>query len=108
MDMMYMPDAVDAIIRLMEAPAEQLLDRNAFNVSAMSVCPEDFEKALQKHMPDFKLLFEVDPVRQTIAESWPNSIDTTNAREQWDFSPEYNLEKMTADMLEKLKTKAEV
>lgn len=106
MDMMYMPDAVDAIIRLMEAPAENLIHRNAFNVSAMSVCPEDFEKAIQAHIPEFTLDFEVDPIRQTIAESWPNSIDTIQARKEWDFSPEYTLEKMTADMLQKLKEKS--
>ena len=106
MDMMYIPDAVEAIIRLMEAPVNQLINRNAFNVSAMSVCPEDFEKSIQKHIPDFKLSFEVDPVRQSIAESWPNSIDTTCARKEWNFSPKYTLERMTADMLEKLNKKS--
>lgn len=106
MDMMYMPDAVDAIIRLMEAPSENLIHRNAFNVSAMSVRPENFEKAIQAHIPEFSLDFEVDPIRQAIAESWPNSIDTIQARKEWDFSPEYTLEKMTADMLEKLKKKS--
>lgn len=106
MDMMYMPDAVEAIIRLMEAPVNQLINRNAFNVSAMSVCPEDFEKSIQKHIPEFKLSFEVDPVRQSIAESWPNSIDTTCARKEWNFSPKYTLERMTADMLEKLNKKS--
>lgn len=105
MDMMYMPDAVEAIVQLMEAPAEQLVHRNAFNVSAMSVCPEDFEKAIQAHLPDFKLSFKVDSVRQTIAESWPNAIDTTAAQIEWGFSPNYTLEKMTADMLEKLNVK---
>ena len=105
MDMMYMPDAVEAIVQLMEAPAEQLVHRNAFNVSAMSVCPEDFEKAIQAHLPDFKLSFKVDSVRQTIAESWPNAIDTTAAQTEWGFSPNYTLEKMTADMLEKLSVK---
>ncbi|MFL2079672.1 L-threonine 3-dehydrogenase [Marinilactibacillus psychrotolerans] len=106
MDMMYMPDAVEAIIRLMEAPVNQLINRNAFNVSAMSVCPEDFEKSIQKHIPEFKMSFEVDPVRQSIAESWPNSIDTTCARKEWNFSPKYTLERMTADMLEKLNKKS--
>ncbi|WP_208559181.1 NAD-dependent epimerase/dehydratase family protein [Marinilactibacillus kalidii] len=105
MDMMYMPDAVDAIIALMEAPSEKLIHRNAFNVSAMSVCPEDFEQAIQAHMPAFKLSYDVDPIRQTIAESWPNAIDTTKAREEWQFDTQYSLDRMTADMLEKLKTK---
>lgn len=105
MDMMYMPDAVNAIIQLMEAPGEQLVHRNAYNVSAMSVAPEDFEQAIKAHMPEFKLTFDVDPIRQSIAESWPNAIDTTVASKEWGFSPKYNLEKMTADMLDQLKKK---
>ncbi|GEN49593.1 L-threonine 3-dehydrogenase [Alkalibacterium pelagium] len=105
MDMMYMPDAVDLIIQLMEAPSDQLVNRNAYNVSAMSIAPEDVEKAIQKHLPDFKLSYDVDPVRQGIAESWPNAIDTTAAQEEWGFSPKYDLEKMTEDMLKQLKNK---
>lgn len=108
MDMMYMPDAVEAIIRLMEASSEQLKHRNAYNVSAMSIAPEDVAKAIQKHMPDFTLTYEVDPVRQSIAESWPNAIDTTCARQEWNFDPIYTLEKMTADMLKKLSNKISV
>lgn len=108
MDMMYMPDAVEAIIHLMEAPSEQLMHRNAYNVSAMSIAPEDIAKAIQKHMSDFTLTYEVDPIRQGIAESWPNAIDTTCAREEWGFDPIYNLEKMTTDMLEKLSNKISV
>lgn len=105
MDMMYMPDAVDLIIQLMEAPSDQLINRNAYNVSAMSIAPEDVAAAIQKHQPDFKLSYDVDPVRQGIAESWPNAIDTTAAQEEWGFSPQYDLEKMTADMLKQLKNK---
>lgn len=105
MDMMYMPDAVDLIIQLMEAPSDQLVNRNAYNVSAMSIAPEDVEQAIQKHLPDFKLSYDVDPIRQGIAESWPNAIDTTSAQEEWGFSPKYDLEKMTEDMLKQLKNK---
>lgn len=105
MDMMYMPDAVDLIIQLMEADSDQLTHRNAYNVSAMSIAPEDVEKAIQKHQPGFKLSYDVDPVRQGIANSWPNAIDTSAAQEEWGFSPKYDLEKMTADMLSKLKVK---
>lgn len=105
MDMMYMPDAIHAIIALMEAPSEQLIHRNAYNVSAMSIAPEDVEKAIQKHQPDFKVTYEVDPIRQGIAESWPNAIDTTIAKEEWGFSPQYDLDKMTEDMLAQLKKK---
>ncbi|MFO8069883.1 MAG: L-threonine 3-dehydrogenase [Alkalibacterium sp.] len=105
MDMMYMSDAVDLIIQLMEAPSEQLKYRNAYNVSAMSVAPEDIEREIQKHIPEFKLTYDVDPVRQAIAESWPNAIDTSAAQEEWGFSPQFDLEKMTTDMLEQLKNK---
>ncbi len=83
MDMMYMPDAIQAIIQLMEADPSKLIHRNAFNVSAMSVAPEDFEKAIQKHIPEFVLDYNVDPVRQKIAESWPNSLDVSAAQEEW-------------------------
>lgn len=105
MDMMYMSDAVDLIIQLMEAPSEQLKHRNAYNVSAMSIAPEDIEREIQKLMPEFKLTYDVDPIRQGIAESWPNAIDTSAAQEEWGFSPKYDLEKMTVDMLEKIKEK---
>ncbi|MDQ0162687.1 L-threonine 3-dehydrogenase [Aeribacillus alveayuensis] len=105
MDMMYMPDALNAILTLMEADASKLKHRNAFNVTAMSVEPEDIAKAIRKHIPEFKLNYEVDPVRQRIAESWPNSIDATAAKEEWGFKVEYDIEKMTKDMLMKLKQK---
>ncbi|SEI75986.1 Nucleoside-diphosphate-sugar epimerase [Bhargavaea ginsengi] len=105
MDMMYMPDALQAIVDLMEADPSKLIHRNAFNVTAMSVEPSDFEKAIQKHLPDFKLTYDVDPVRQSIAESWPDSIDPSAAIAEWGFEADYDLESMTADMLEKLKGK---
>jgi nucleoside-diphosphate-sugar epimerase len=105
MDMMYMPDALNAIIDLMEADASKLKHRNAFNVTAMSVQPEDFAAAIKKHIPEFELDYDVDPVRQAIADSWPNSIDATAAREEWGFKAEYDLEKMTEDMLAKLREK---
>jgi len=102
MDMMYMPDAIQAIIRLMEADPAKLKHRNAFNVTAMSVQPEDFAAEIKKHIPDFVLEYDVDPVRQAIAESWPNSIDPTAAIEEWGFRADYDLAKMTKDMLTKL------
>jgi len=105
MDMMYMPDALNAILTLMEADASKLKHRNAFNVTAMSVEPEDFRAAIQKHMPEFTMNYSVDPVRQSIAESWPNSIDATAAKEEWGFRAEYDLDKMTEDMLAKLREK---
>ena len=105
MDMMYMDDAIDAVIQLMEADAENLVDRNAFNVSAMSIEPEMIAREIRKHIPGFELDYDVDPVRQEIAESWPDSIDTTEAERQWGFNPKFDLEKMTAEMINAIKDK---
>lgn len=102
MDMMYMPDALDAIVQLMEANPDHLKHRNAFNVTAMSVAPEDFAKEIQKHIPEFELSFDVDPARQKIADSWPNSLDVSAAEEEWGFQTKYDLAKMTKDMLDKI------
>ncbi|MDO4680601.1 MAG: L-threonine 3-dehydrogenase [Aerococcus sp.] len=103
MDMMYMPDAIQAIIDLMEAPAENLVHRNAFNISAMSFAPEDIAKAVKAEIPEFEMDYQLDPVRQQIADSWPNRLDISAAQEEWGFHPEYDLTKMTKDMLEHLK-----
>ncbi|WGV57060.1 L-threonine 3-dehydrogenase [Brevibacillus brevis] len=105
MDMMYMPDALNAIVSLMEADASKLIHRNAFNVTAMSIEPEDVAAAIRKHIPEFTLSYEVDPVRQAIADSWPNSIDAKAAMQEWGFKAEYDLDKMTEDMLAKLRGK---
>lgn len=103
MDMMYMPDALNAIIDLMEADASKLIHRNAFNITAMSFEPDQIAREIAKHIPNFKMSYNVDPVRQEIAESWPNSIDATAAKEEWGFKYDYDLAKMTTDMLEKLR-----
>lgn len=105
MDMMYMPDALGAIIDLMEADPSKLIHRNAFNVTAMSFDPEELTAEIKKHIPGFEISYNVDPVRQAIANSWPNSIDASAAAEEWGFKAKYDLSSMTADMLEKLKTK---
>ena len=105
MDMMYMPDAIQLVIDLLEAPEENLKNRIAYNVSAMSFEPEEIAAEVKKHIPEFEMTYDVDPVRQGIAESWPNSLDVSKAKEEWNFSPQYDLEKMTADMLEKLSAK---
>lgn len=105
LDMMYMPDAVESVIRLMEADASRLKHRNAFNVTAMSVDPEAIAASIRKHVPDFELQYEIDPLRQAIAEGWPDAIDASAAREEWDFRAEYDLDKMTADMLSSLSCK---
>ncbi|MFE8699295.1 L-threonine 3-dehydrogenase [Cytobacillus sp. FJAT-54145] len=105
MDMMYMPDALDAIVDLMEADASKLKHRNSFNVTAMSFEPEQIAAEIRKHIPSFEMSYDVDPVRQGIADSWPDSIDASAAKEEWGFKAEYDLEKMTVDMLEKLSVK---
>ena len=105
MDMMYMPDALQGIVDLMEADPSTLIHRNAFNVTAMSFEPEQIAASIQKEIPTFTLDFEVDPVRQAIADSWPDSIDASAAKEEWGFSYKYDLDAMTKDMLTKLATK---
>jgi len=107
MDMMYMPDALQAIVQLMEADPARLKYRNAYNITAMSIEPEEIAGAIRDYLPNFKLEYSVDPVRQAIAESWPNSIDDTAAREDWGFKTSFDLKKMTADMLKKIERKIE-
>lgn len=105
LDMMYMPDAVKAAMQLMEADSNSLLHRNGYNVSAMSFSPREISEEIRKRIPEFKISYEIDPIRQSIADSWPNSMDDTAAREEWDWQPDYDLPKMAKDMLEKLKLK---
>ena len=105
MDMMYMPDALNAAISLMEAAPARLKHRNAFNIASMSFDPEQMYQEIKKHMPDFEMAYEIDPLKQAIADSWPDSLDDSCAREEWDWMPQYDLESMTVDMLEKLRAK---
>ena len=105
MDMMYMPDALNAAVNIMEANPAYLVHRNSFNIASMSFDPEEVYRAIKKHYPEFKMRYEVDPVRQAIADSWPNKMDDTCARKEWGWTPRYNLEKMTVDMIEHLKIK---
>lgn len=105
MDMMYMPDALQTIVDLMEADASKLIHRNAFNVTAMSFEPEQIAASIKKIIPTFTLDYDVDPVRQAIADSWPDSIDATAAKVEWGFKYQYDLDAMTKDMLEKLAAK---
>ena len=102
MDMMYMPDALKAVQQLLEADESKLIHRNAFNIASMSFTPEIIAAEIKKHIPEFRMTYKVDPMRQAIADSWPNSIDDTCARNEWNWKPEYDLETMTIDMLEKL------
>ena len=105
MDMMYMPDALNAIVQLMEADKHKLINRNSYNVSSMSFSPKEIYNEIKKHIKDFEIEYETDPIRENIAKSWPNSIDSSSAVLEWGFKYEYDLEKMTIDMLEKLKGK---
>lgn len=105
MDMMYMPDALQAISALLEANPDKLVHRNAFNITAMSFAPEQIAAEIKKHIPEFEMTYDVDPVRQTIANSWPNSLDDSAARAEWGWDPKYDLASMTTDMLAKLRVK---
>ncbi|WP_329903032.1 NAD-dependent epimerase/dehydratase family protein [Porphyromonas pogonae] len=103
MDMMYMPDALRACMELMEADPSRLVHRNSFNIASMSFEPSQIAAAVRKLVPGFEMTYDVDPLRQSIAESWPNSLDDTCARQEWDWTPSYDLDSMSKDMIEKLK-----
>ena len=105
LDMMYMPDAIKGAIAIMEADPNRLKHRNAFNVSAMSFAPEDIAAEVKRWIPGFTMDYEVDPLRQSIADSWPNSMDDSAAREEWGWRPDYDLPRMCEDMIEKLTPK---
>ena len=102
LDMMYMPDALKAAIDIMEADPGKLKHRNAFNVTAMSFAPEDIAAEVKIFIPEFTMDYDVDPLRQGIADSWPNHMDDTAAREEWGWQPKYDLPAMCKDMIEKL------
>ena len=103
MDMMYMPDALDAMVNLMEAEPSKLIHRNSFNIASMSFDPEMIYAEIKKHYPGFEMVYEVDPLKQEIADSWPNSLDDTCAREEWGWQPKFDIESMTEDMINILK-----
>ena len=105
MDMMYMPDALRAAIEIMEADASRLVHRNSFNIASMSFDPEMIYASIKKYIPDFKMQYEHDPLRQAIADSWPNSLGDSCTRAEWDWKPEFDLDTMTRDMIEKLRVK---
>lgn len=105
LDMMYMPDALDAAINIMEADPSKLIHRNSFNVTAMHFDPEEIYAEIKKYKPDFVMEYQLDEMRQKIADTWPNWMDDTCAREEWGFNPKFNLQNMTVDMLEKVSKK---
>ena len=105
MDMMYMPDALRATIELMEADPTKLIHRNSFNLASMSFEPTEIIAEVKRLVPEFEVKFEIDELRQSIADSWPNSMDDSCARAEWDWKPEYDLRAMSEDMVLKLRQK---
>lgn len=105
MDMMYMPDALKAAIEIMEADPRYLHHRNSFNIASMSFDPEEVFAAIKEEIPGARMTYKVDPVRQAIADSWPNKMDDTCARKEWGWTPTYNLKTMTKDMIIHLREK---
>ena len=105
LDMMYMPDAIKAIVELMEADPARLAHRNAFNLTAMNFTPDELAAEIRTHIPDFRIDYEIDPMRQAIADSWPRSVDDSAARNEWGWSPDYDLGAMASDMLANLRTR---
>ncbi|MCH5335390.1 MAG: NAD-dependent epimerase/dehydratase family protein [Alistipes sp.] len=105
MDMLYMPDALRACVELMEADPAKLVHRNSFNLASMSFTPEIICAEIKKRIPDFTMDYDVDPVKKAIAESWPNSLDDSCARQEWGWKPEWDLSAMTDDMLEVIRKK---
>ena len=105
MDMMYMPDALRAAIDIMQANPRYLKHRNSFTIASMSFDPETIAASIRKYIPSFKMRYEVDPVRQSIADSWPDNMDDTCARKEWGWAPTYDLDTMTQDMIKNLKVK---
>ena len=99
--MMYMPDAIRATIELMEAPAANIKVRTSYNISGMSFSPKEIAACIRQHIPSFTIDYKPD-YRQAIADSWPQSIDDSVAQNEWHWKPEYDLEKMTADMFANL------
>ncbi len=105
LDMMYMPDALKATVDLMGAQPSKLKHRNAFNLCAFHFTPKEIAEKIKDNIPEFEMTYEVDPVRQGIADSWPSYMDDSAAREEWGWKPDYDLDAMVKDMLEKLKVK---
>lgn len=105
MDMMYMPDALRAAIEVMEADPKRLVHHNSFNIASMSFEPETLYNKIKEYIPEFEMEYDVCPIRQAIAESWPNRLDDSCARAEWDWKPEFGLDEMTQDMIKHLKEK---
>lgn len=103
--MIYTDDAIDGTIQLMEAPKDQIKIRTSYNISGMSFCPSEIAAEIKKHIPNFKIEYQVDPLRQGIADSWPHKLQDSEARKEWGFNPKYDLARMTKEILDNLKVK---
>jgi nucleoside-diphosphate-sugar epimerase len=103
LDMMYMPDAIDSMIQLMNADPSGLIHRNAFNIAAYAITPKQLAEEIKQHIPKFKISYKIDPIRQAIADSWPESMDDSAARREWNWKPRYTISDMVFDMLENIK-----
>jgi len=101
--MMYMDDAIRATLTLMDAPAERLTIRSSYNLGGISFTPETLATEIKQHMPEFTLTYAENDPRQAIADSWPQSIDDTYAQKDWDWNPEYDIQRLTSEMLKNLK-----
>lgn len=105
MDMLYMPDALEACTQLMDADPSALVHRNSFNVTGMSFNPKQLFAAIAKRVPGAKFYYNVDPVKRDISASWPDNMDDSCAREEWGWNPKWNMESMIDDMLEAIRAK---
>lgn len=105
MDMLYMPDALNAVTQLMEADPSKLVHRNSFNITCMSFTPTQLFEKIKQRIPDATFDFDVDPVKAQISASWPNKLDDTCAREEWGWNPQWDIDAMIDDMLEKISRK---
>ena len=104
LDMMYMPDAIDAAINLMTTDSKRLKHRNAFNVTAMSFTPQQLAAEIQRYIPEFTIAYSVDPLRQAIADSWPRHMNDNAARAEWDWRAQFDLPAMVKDMLKNVRS----
>lgn len=105
MDMLYMPDALQAIIQLMEADPDKLVHRNSFNITSMSFTPNQLFAEIKKHLPNATFDYNIDPIKDAISASWPNKLDDSCARKEWGWNPQWGIENMVEDMLKVIKTK---
>ncbi len=104
--MMYMPDALQSILDLMSSKTAK--SGICYNLTAFSFTPTDITNSIKKYIPDFQVEYKIDEMRQRIADSWPDTIDDSEARKDWNWNHRYSIDSMTQDMLAKLKVKLNI